>query len=918
MLEYIKSQIRERNDAAKPVQESVEPADVPNDVIMEYAHLFQELDDALSEEGSWEGERKLGVDIPLDDDTEIESIELNLDGRVEDIPGDAEAPSVTEEYATMKTYDKFFAEAAQQVARLPRESDDAYCKRVSKLADKMYTEYCVDAEKIGAFGFRKYDITDERVPSKIKVNFGAISQGSDESYVGKVNTFFATDEDHKITKKQLDSVRLVQDGALKNIGPSLMSYMESKYDVPSGSSVWDVCTPTNIIVPKGNGDSFCVVLEYMNEITNQKEYFGWSRPVREDIDTDYEKINMESFVNETHYENKDTVIQEAAANVEVVEKPKKKFSRFFQEAIDMGTGDAGADTDNGGNAAEPPPIDGDAGSADQATDTGNADATSTDTEQSSDDASKETAAVNNVSSEIAEKVADSTQADATGDDEQITFPDETSGDTGSTDGGDSSVSFDSPDAGTGDTSMDEGESVDDQLDDLDNTNAEGDELGDEEGLEGDEGGSIENDGDIDSMSMEEIMNNASDKLKNMPLSELKEFLANGENTSADFQEAFILTKKNINKEVDVRLRKCLGILNDNKMNIDKLMKKFKLEGHSLNRVLIKASKASDVYSSDEQNDLKKLNSALGELMVALKKSNDSSYVSSVKRKIEAFTKQSKVVAAFVEDKMEKPVQESFIQEGLFLSETNVKKRLGSKIPPVHADLSEIVRAYDSGKLTKGKLMKMYKPAKTEYQRTYGGYSGNGSTTDNRYGGTIDTTTVNKSYEVDTVQMDHIHSLLKIVGKTLRKSKVQRAFTSDQLEQIDTLGEALDDFVDYLESLIIDTSDNKSLVDQVGKDAKKLLTLLAAVYNFCSGLDSVPRHRRYEDGEALGGEVPEEGAEELGGEDSLGGEEPVSEEPEVTEGSEDTSAEETEENEETEEPESEEKDDDKDEEEGEDE
>ena len=822
MLEYIKSQIRERNDAAKPVQESVEPADVPNDVIMEYAHLFQELDDALSEEGSWEGERKLGVDIPLDDDTEIESIELNLDGRVEDIPGDAEAPSVTEEYATMKTYDKFFAEAAQQVARLPRESDDAYCKRVSKLADKMYTEYCVDAEKIGAFGFRKYDITDERVPSKIKVNFGAISQGSDESYVGKVNTFFATDEDHKITKKQLDSVRLVQDGALKNIGPSLMSYMESKYDVPSGSSVWDVCTPTNIIVPKGNGDSFCVVLEYMNEITNQKEYFGWSRPVREDIDTDYEKINMESFVNETHYENKDTVIQEATANVEVVEKPKKKFSRFFQEAIDMGTGDAGADTDNGGNAAEPPPIDGDAGSADQATDTGNADATATDTEQSSDDASKETAAVNNVSSEIAEKVADSTQADATGDDEQITFPDETSGDTGSTDGGDSSVSFDSSDAGAdaGDTSMDEGESVDDQLDDLDNTNTEGDELGDEEGLEGDEGGSIENDGDIDSMSMEEIMNNASDKLKNMPLSELKEFLANGENTSADFQEAFILTKKNINKEVDVRLRKCLGILNDNKMNIDKLMKKFKLEGHSLNRVLIKASKASDVYSSDEQNDLKKLNSALGELMVSLKKSNDSSYVSSVKRKIEAFTKQSKVVAAFVEDKMEKPVQEGFVQEGLFLSSNNAKKRLGRRLSPVHSDLSSIVSAGDNGTFTKGKLNKMYKPTK----RTWGYDPGSN-------GGI----TTSKDYDVNTPQSENINDLQRILSKIIRKPKVQTAFSNEEISMISDLNDLLDDLIDMIEAVIYDNSstDNKIVLDKIVATSKKILAIIDNLDQACS-------------------------------------------------------------------------------------
>lgn len=867
MLEYIKSQIRERS--AQLVQESatVEPSDVPNETITEYAHLFQELDD-ISDEGTEYGkERKLGIDIPLvDDDAEVETIEINLDGRLEDVPGDATAPTVTESYETMKTYDKFFEEAACQISRLPRESDDAYNKRVSALADKMYEEYCVDAEAIGAFGFTKIDVTDDRVPSKLNVNFGAIKEGSDTSFIGKVKAFFATDADHKITKKQLDSVRLVQEGAFANIGKPLMDYMTSKYNVPSGSGVWDVCTPNNIIVPTGNGDSFCVVLEYTNEITNQKEYFGWTRPVREGVPEDCEKVNMESFVSDTHYENKDAVIQEAVMAAAVQEKPKKrKFSRFFQEAIDMGTGDAGSDTDNAGDAGAPPapPTEG----AEQGADaTASTDATPAEGQQETNPEDKETAAVNNVSSEIAEKVADQTKADANDGDENITFPDETGSD-------DSSVSFDSAPAEGEEGTADEGASIDDQLDDLDTANEEGDdELGDEEGLEGeDESGSIENE-DIESMSMEEIMNNASDKLKSMPLSELKEFL-NG-NTSSDFQEAFILTKKNINKEVDIHLRKALGILNDNKMNIDKLMKKFKMEGHELNRILVKAAKTGDVYSSDEQNELKKLNSALSDLMTSLKKSNDSSYVSSVKRKIEAFTKQSKIVSAFVEDKMDKPVQEGFVQEGLFLSDTNVKKRLGSKIPPVHADLMEIVRAYDGGKLTKGKLMKMYKPAKTDYSRTYG-YGG--TATD----GTVNTTTVNKSYEIDTIQMDHIHSLLKVLGKTLRKSKVQRAFTSDELEQIDSLAEALDDFIDYLESLIIDTSDNKSLVDQVGKDAKKLVTLLANVYNFCSGLESVPRHRRYEGDDALAG-AEGEGLETVDGSDEgLAGD--TSEEPMATDG-----------------------------------
>lgn len=976
MFGYIKEQINAQRKSVNVTTPEMQPADVPNEVITEFAHLFQELDD-ISEEGIDAGaERKLDLDIDLngDGDVEVETIEIGLDGNLKDIPGDATAPSVTTEYETMKTYDKFYAEAAERIPRMPRESDAAYDKRVSVLADKMYEEYCVDAEEIGAFGFSKMSITDDRVPDRINVNFGSMQDGSNAEFVSKVNVTFAADENHQITKKQLDSVRLVQNGAFKNIGSSLRTYMESNYDIPSDKSVWNYCTPSAIYVPKGNGDSFCVVLEYTNEINDRREFFGWTQPVVfqesvfnknnddkkkslsddeakkyilsnindsslgkafkdgkatveldsnsgevtvktssgatvtskgisfkidgkvkklrksklgnkwvvESADIDQmEKVNMESFVEETNYEwKKSTAYKLAQEATEMKEaKPKRRLSRFFQEGIDIGTGDAGSDTDNAGG--DPPALD--ESSSDQAVDAGaSSDAAPADNPQPDDSGEqKETAAVNDVSDQIAEKVADQTKADATGD-EDITFSDEDN--SGSTD--DSSVSFDSSEP-TGDETA----SVEDQLDDLDNTAAENDELsGDEEGFEDD--GSIENGeaGDIENMSMEEIMNNASDKLKSMPLNELKAFL--NDNSASDFQEAFILTKKNINKEVDVHIRKALGILNDNRMNIDKLLSKFKFEGRALNRVLVKAAKTGDVYSSDEQEAIKKLNSALSELRVSLKKTNDSSYVSAVKRKIGDFTKQSKIVAAFVEDKMEKPVQEGFVQEGLFLSSSNVKKRLSSKIPPVHADLMEIVRAHEAGKLTKGKIMKMYKPHKTDYQKTTGAIGTNSGSI-----ATYGSTTVNKSYEVDTIQMDHLHSLLKIVGKILRKSKVQVAFNSDEMTIIDNLGESLDDFIDYLESLIIDTSDNKGLVDQVGKDAKAITELLSKVYNFCTSLDSIPSQRRYE-GEDMLGETEEglEGETEMTSEEpDLGADEAVEETPD-TDDTEDADSEEPDEDE----------------------
>lgn len=980
MLDYIKKQIQARQPGI--IQTSPEPEDVPNDVIVEYAKLFQELDD-ISDEGTDAGkERKLGIDIPLEDDFEVDNIEFKLsDGRVTDVPGDA---TVTEAYQRMKTYDEFYTEAADQVVRMPRETNASYDRRVSELAEKLYNEYCDYADGIGAFGFSKIELNEEKVPSKLNIDFGPMKAGSDKSFMAKVKTFFATDDEHCITKKQLDSVRLVQNGAFAKIGEPLMAYMESHYDVPSDSSVWDVCTPKNLIVPKGNGDSFCVVLEYTNEITGNNEYFGWTKSVRstdgsmyqealtpaqeaqkerveynaqqqarlkelqeginffnkadqkdllspeelqhifdlgtkaketgnpadkkehqdairaamqklnkiksdriaelkkqqEDIKAEMIKkdkelaqkvselrraetttesfaidncvaVNMESFINETRYENKDTYIQESNDTTkEERVSPKRPPSRFYQEAIDFGggEGDGGSDlppaTDDGGgsdtagNDTPPAPDGGDStGGSDQNIDSGNA---SDAPEANGDSDDKETAAVNDVSSEIAEKVADDTQdaagASSEGDvDTEITFDDDTTTD----DGMDSS-----------DNNIDNEPSVDEQLDDLDNTGSQPDKQPGEESMdddtESDDDITDDDYSDIESMTIDELMEHGSEKLKSMPLNEIKKFLTSG--TPEAVQESFFITKRNVDKEIDVNLRKCLGILNDKSIKIDKLLRNFRMAGHKLNRVLTKAVKLKGAYSSDEVQSIQKLNRALVELMTSLKKSNTASYVSSVKRNILAFTSESKKVAAFVEDRLKgnNTVQEGFVQEGLFLSDGNVKKRLAKKITPVYADLSEIARFYDQGKLTKGKLTKMYKPKKSEYTTTNGMLGGGGGSSTGLGGFT--STTQTHTYEQDTIQMMNLQDLVKIISKIMKKPKVQRAFNSDEIQMIADLGNDLDDFIDYIESLIIDGSDNKTIIDQVGKDVKELIALLSKVHSVCTGLEDNLKSTRFEEDE----------------------------------------------------------------------
>ena len=820
MLNYIKSQIKAQraaveNSSDKPFVESNND-EVSNDVILEYAKLFQELDD-LTEEGTDEGlERKLGMDIPLEDDVEVENIEFDLnDGKVADIPGDA---TVAESYSTMKTLDMFVQEVMESTPRLSRESDSMYNNRITKIANKLYEEYCVDAEETGQFGFDRISVGDDRIPTKAIINFGQIDESSDNMFMMKMPVTFATDEDHKITKKQLDSFGFVKNGAFTNIGKPLMQYMESNYVIPERSTLWDIVTPTGLYIPKGNGDSFCVVLEYMNEITNKKEYFGWTRSVRNDekSDIDYnEKINMESFVEESSWEDHDSYLinTEKEERRRRMRKPLKR--NIFQEAIDFGGGDdagggdASADTSGGDDLPPAPDSDGgDDTSTDAGSSEGSSDASADTSDGGGDD--KETAAVNNVSADIAKEVADNTKEDAD-DNTDVTFDDDM-GDADSSDDTESDL----------DELENDGLLDDEDTDDIDGT--------DEDGIDGEV--------NFDTMTINDMLEEGSEKLKSMTLGEIKDFISSG--SKEEIQEAFILTSKNINKEVDVNLRKCLGILNDANMNVDKIFKTFKLAGHKLNRVLTKAARNSRVYSSDEQEEIKKLNSALSDLLSSLKITNKSSYVASVKQKITKFIDQSKVVAAFVEDKMEgKAIQEAFIQEGLFLTTSNAKKSLSKKMKLVITDLQAIVSASEKGKFTRGKLIKMYQ-GKTSKVKTNQNYSGTNSSIGFEH-----------DYEINTSAMKNMDNLAHLIEKILKRKKVQSAFNASEINKLNQINDEISEYVDFIETILAD-SVNDDMMKQFVTDTKKLLDLL-------KGFDSTTAPEK--DNEKLTDNVKEEDKKE---------------------------------------------------------
>jgi hypothetical protein len=324
----------------------------------------------------------------------------------------------------------------------------------------------------------------------------------------------------------------------------------------------------------------------------------------------------------------------------------------------------------------------------------------------------------------------------------------------------------------------------------------------------------------------------------MPLGEIKNFLQSGPENPEAVTESFIITTNNVNNEITVRIRECLGILNDSSIDTKKIFNKFAHAGRKLNRVLTKASKMSKIYSTDEIASIKKLNTALANLLLAAKKAKKDE-TANVKAAITEFTKQCKIVSSFSEKKVTgKPVQEAFVQEGLFLSEANAKKRLCKKIPLVYADMAAIVKAQEGGYLTKGKLSKMYKPKKGLKGSSFGA-------SDDFY-----KTGSAKEFEINTPHTDYIGDLTKIANKILRKEKVQRAFTRDELSTISDLLDNLDDFVDIIEAIIYDnSSDNSTILEKLVDLAKKIIANLDTIQGTSScdvTTDSTPSETVGED------------------------------------------------------------------------
>ena len=654
MLDYISNQLKARMGTPDPATDSETQM---NEAVLEYAHLFQELDD-LSMKGTSAGSSRpyTKIDIPLEDDIEIDSVELNLlDGRVTNVPMDAtvQEAELALEYAGMKTYEQIYMETYSHMSQHMRETEAAYKERVTEAAQKAYQEYQAYIVQEGLFGFDKIDINDPRVPERLTIDFGEHPERG--TYYVKVPVLFQVDKKHRILKKQLETSQILQNH--RDIGVALRQFIfntrKDEFGFEKPYDIWDKLTPLHVVIPVEPKDQYFAAWIFEVEGSDKKIVIEWGMPIKSKsshnitdqkllraADSDFGKLNAIT---------KRQGIQEMAV-------PTKAPSRFFQEAIDFGNPDEAP----AGDASAPdvsvdaaPPADGQAQDAGVDT-TAGADVTMTD--DSGADANTEAIETNDVSDQIAEKVVDDTKKDAT-DSNDVNIDDlmdENNGDADMTDASADQPTDDEISADLGEDTA----SVEDTATDTSNL-------------------------DFDNMTIDELLAQGTEKLKGMTIQQLKDFMTSGD-TGAELseeevaQEAFFLTRSNIGKELDIHLRKTMGVLNDSDKDLNEICSEFRKEGKKLNRVVHKAAGMKKVFNDDERKHMARLNHVLVDLMAVMHGEIEESATSTVKRLIQAFVSEATTVAQIVESKNPKTVQEAYYPHTHDFS--SIEKLIGRTLP----------------------------------------------------------------------------------------------------------------------------------------------------------------------------------------------------------------------------------------------
>ena len=307
----------------------------------------------------------------------------------------------------MREWNDFYQEAYSELRQFPRETDHEFTERVAARADQKFQEYRNYVIQEGLFGFDKIPASSPEVPWKYTGYFGKDPNRGSE-YIVRLPIAYQVDRHDRLTKKQLTSIHMAQERSeeiCKGFRDLLYDKYRSKFDLKNEDDVWNYVTPAKVLVPIDPADQYFVLFVFDVDDQEEPSYWSWSLPVRGRkgvADGKSKFANVDNISEKKIASMK--LLDRKGVKMESAEIKKPQFSRFFQEAIDFGNTDEApaAGDGNGVSFDEAPAADGDAPALD-----------------ASADGQKEVVDTNDVSDQIAEKVADETEAKNASDDLNI-------------------------------------------------------------------------------------------------------------------------------------------------------------------------------------------------------------------------------------------------------------------------------------------------------------------------------------------------------------------------------------------------------------------------------------------------------------------------------------------------------------------
>ena len=841
MLKYVREQLAKQGVFAESATTNNDELD--DSMFVEAAHVLDELSD-LSADGEAEHDsvrdiRGISIPVQEDFDIELDTVEFCMaDGRMQDIPGDA---STLQEsyYNDLKGLSDFYAEAYHSTTRLPRESAESFEDRVFETQQRLYNEYMDTIVQEGLFGFGEISLSSSEIVWRIHINFGQLRTNGGEEFNAALPVLYQSTKKDKILKKQLECVKFFDYCKIGNARDGIVKYAEANgVKIPKDGNVWDVIVPNAVFIPREQNSNYTMYIRYKVTTTGEEIFFEVSTSMKKKkstnsksldsdiIDSKDQKLEMKrKDVSVSGYVDKQTFTESYVER----HMPSRWGNDYYQEAIDFGGGgdppEMASNTAPAPTTATPPAPptpapDANANADGQPNETninidlppeegqGDANAAPTaDNNQPADPPAPENPNTNDVSDQIAAGVneeLDKQNAEAPIDlsanpDEEPNFDMSMASDPGMNDIGEPPID----DTGAGDVDTREL---------------------DAEGLE--VSGMPTDDAEFENMTLNQLIEQAQEKAKDMTIEQLKAFLMdnttpNGEEVGAGstedgVQESFIYTKSNINKSMDELLRTALGILNDDKLELSTLIKKFKKNGKKLNKCLTKACKMDSVYDVQERKQIGLLNRCLVDLMSMIKANASASNTQTAKRLVKAFVSQAEAVGVIIE--RHKGTKEKVTQEGAITAIFNVREKLERRANFVHINVTlPIKNKVEADKLTVA-FIKSYFKSDISTRTTGDAYA-----TNSDYGSYGSGSSTTRERETDNPRLSRLDALTDLSRIIESKDRKRAKFNEEELKNLNRAGTLANELRDDIKSVlkVENESEASKLLNAIGKEACEL-------------------------------------------------------------------------------------------------